>query len=76
MVPVPLSYRGEELNKTYIIDLLIESEIIVEIKAIDGILPIHEAQILSYLKLAHKRMGLLINFNVRLLKEGFKRFVN
>lgn len=76
MVPVPLSYRGEELNKTYIIDLLIENEIIVEIKSIDGILPVHEAQILSYLKLTHKRMGLLINFNVKLLKQGFRRFVN
>lgn len=76
MVPVPLCYRGEELNKTYIIDLLIENEIIVEVKAIDGLLPIHEAQVISYLKLAHKRMGLLINFNVKLLKEGFRRFVN
>lgn len=76
MVPVPLVYRGEELNKTYIIDLLIEGEIILEIKSIDGILPIHEAQIISYLKLANKRLGLLINFNVRLLKEGFRRFAN
>lgn len=76
MVPVPLCYRGEELNKTYIIDLLIENEIIAEVKAIDGLLPIHEAQVISYLKLAHKRMGLLINFNVKLLKEGFRRFVN
>jgi len=76
MVPVPLIYRGEELNKTYIIDLLIEGEIILEIKSMDGILPIHEAQILSYLKLANKRLGLLINFNVKLLKEGVRRFVN
>ena len=76
MVPVPLIYRGEELNKTYIIDLLIESEIVLEIKSMDGILPIHEAQILSYLKLANKRLGLLINFNVKLLKEGVRRFVN
>ena len=76
MVPVPLIYRDEELNKTYIIDLLIEGEIILEIKSMDGILPIHEAQILSYLKLANKRLGLLINFNVKLLKEGVRRFVN
>jgi len=74
-VPVPLIYRGEELNKTYVIDLLIEGEIILEIKSMDGILPIHEAQILSYLKLANKRLGLLINFNVKLLKEGVRRFV-
>jgi GxxExxY protein len=76
MVPVPLTYRGEELNKTYIIDLLVQDNIILEIKAMDGILPIHEAQVLSYLKLANKRLGLLINFNVKLLKEGVRRFVN
>jgi GxxExxY protein len=76
MVPVPLIYRGEELNKTFVIDLLIEGEIILEIKSMDGILPIHEAQILSYLKLANKRLGLRINFNVKLLKEGVRRFAN
>ena len=76
MVPVPLIYRGEELNKTYIIDLLIEEEIILEIKLMAGILPIHEAQIISYLKLSNKRLGLLINFNVKLLKDGFRRFIN
>ena len=76
MVQVPLTYRGEDLHKTYIIDLLVQDEIILEIKAMDGILPIHEAQVLSYLKLANKRLGLLINFNVKLLKEGVRRFVN
>ena len=76
MVPVHLTYRGEELNKIYVIDLLIEDEIILEIKSIEGILPIHEAQILSYLRLANKRLGLLVNFNVKLIKDGFRRFVN
>jgi GxxExxY protein len=76
MVPVPLCYKGEPLNKDYIIDVLVECEIIVELKASDGILPIHEAQIISYLKLANKRLGLLINFNTPMLKDGFKRFVN
>jgi GxxExxY protein len=76
MVPIPLHYRGQVLNKDYVIDLLIEKEIIIELKAIDGLLPIHEAQIISYLKLANKRLGLLINFNVPLLKLGFKRFIN
>lgn len=76
MVPVPLVYHETILNKEYIIDLLIEDEIILELKSVDGILPVHEAQIISYLKLADKRMGFLINFNVVLLKQGFKRFVN
>ena len=56
--------------------MLVENEIIVELKAIEGILKVHEAQIISYLKLANKRLGFLINFNVPLLKLGFKRYVN
>lgn len=76
MVQVPLCYRGHILHKDYVIDLLVEKEIIVELKAIEGLLPIHDAQIISYLKLANKRLGLLINFNVPLLKNGFKRFAN
>jgi GxxExxY protein len=76
MVPIPLIYKGYALNKDYIIDLLVEEEIILELKAVEGILPVHEAQIISYLKLADKRLGFLINFNVPLLKDGFKRFVN
>jgi len=74
-VPVPLSYKGEVLNKEYVIDLLVENEIVIELKAVDGILPVHEAQLLSYLKLANKRLGYLINFNVPLLKKGIKRFL-
>lgn len=76
MVPLPLCYKGALLDKNYIIDLLIEKEIVVELKSIECLLPIHEAQIISYLKLANKRLGLLINFNVPLLKHGFKRFLN
>lgn len=75
MVPVPLYYKGEMLNKDYVIDILVESEIILELKSIEGILPVHEAQLISYLKLANKHLGFLINFNVPLLKQGFKRFV-
>ena len=75
-VPVPLFYKSEPLNKDYIIDLLVENEIIIELKAVEGLLPVHEAQILSYLKLANKRLGFLINFNVPLIKLGFKRYVN
>jgi len=76
MVPVPLQYKGEILNKDYVIDILVENEIILELKAIENILPVHEAQIISYLKLADKRLGFLINFNVPLLKQGFSRYVN
>jgi GxxExxY protein len=75
-VPVTLHYKGESLNKDYIIDMLVENEIILELKAIEGILKVHQAQVISYLKLANKRLGFLINFNVPLLKLGFKRFVN
>jgi GxxExxY protein len=76
MVPVQLHYKGTPINKDYIIDILVEDEIILELKSIDGLLKIHEAQILSYLKLTNRRLGFLINFNVPLLKHGFRRFVN
>ncbi len=76
MVPISLCYKGESLNKDYVIDILVEDEIVLELKAVDGILRVHEAQIISYLKLADKRLGFLINFNVPLLKQGFKRYVN
>jgi GxxExxY protein len=76
MVPVQLHYKQTPLNKEYIIDILVEDEIILELKSIDGLLQIHEAQILSYLRLTNKRLGFLINFNVPLLKQGFRRFVN
>lgn len=76
LVPISLCYKGESLNKDYIMDMLVEEEIILELKAVEGILPVHEAQPISYLKLANKRLGFLINFNVPLLKNGFKRFVN
>lgn len=75
-IPVPLFYKGEDLNKNYRIDILVEKEIIIELKAVEYILPVHEAQIISHLKLTDKRLGFLINFNVPLLKEGFRRFVN
>ena len=76
LVVIPLKYRGQLINKDYVIDLLVEGEIIVELKAIECLLPVHEAQIISYLRLADKCIGLLINFNVPLLKQSFRRFVN
>ncbi len=75
-IKVPLHYLGEPLAKDYYIDILVQDEIIIELKTVDQILSVHEAQILSYLKLSGKRIGLLINFKVKLLKQGFKRFVN
>ena len=73
---IPLVYKGYELSKDYKIDILVENEIIIELKSVEIMLPVFEAQIISYLKLADKRLGFLINFNVPILKQGFKRFVN
>ena len=75
-VSIPLIYRGVELSKDFRIDILVENEIVLEIKSLESLLPVHEAQIISYLKLANKRLGFLVNFNSALLKHGFKRFVN
>lgn len=75
-VGIPLQFKGFDLSKEYKIDILVENEIILELKSVDAILPVHKAQIISYLKLADKRMGFLINFNVPVIKNGFKRFVN
>jgi len=66
-------YRSVRIDCGYRIDLLVEDTIIVELKAVDKLLPIHEAQLMSYLKLSGRRLGLLINFNVKLLKDGIKR---
>jgi GxxExxY protein len=73
---LPVVYKKVKLDCGYRLDLLVEDEIIVEIKAIEKLLPIHEAQPLSYLRLARKRVGLLMNFHVPVLKDGLKRIVN
>lgn len=75
-VRIKLIYKGYDTGKYYHIDLLVNNEIIVEAKSVDKIHPIHEAQIISHLKLTEKRLGYLVNFNATRLKEGFKRFVN
>ena len=72
-VALPLSYKGLLLDCGYRIDLIVEQEIVVELKAIDKILPVHEAQLLTYLKMSGKRVGLLINFNNPLLAQGIIR---
>ena len=75
-VPLPVHYDGIRLDAGYKIDLLVEDRVIVELKAVDALHPLHEAQLLSYLKLSGKKLGLLINFNVRMLKNGIKRIAN
>jgi GxxExxY protein len=74
-VPLPLIYKGLQLDCKYQIDLLVEEEVVVELKAIEKVLPVHEAQLLTYMKLAHKTVGLLINFNVPVLRNGIIRRV-
>src|SRR5574341_219814 len=75
-LPLPLEYKGVKLDCGYRIDLLIEDAVIIEVKSVESLEPIHEAQLLSYLRLADCKVGLLINFNVKLLKHGIKRLVN
>ncbi len=75
-VALPVRYKGVTLDCGYRMDLLVDDLVIVEIKAVESLSPIHEAQLLTYLKLAEKSVGLLINFNVPVLKQGLKRIVN
>ena len=74
-VAIPLVYDGEEVDVAFRVDILVEGKLLVELKAVERILPIHEAQIITYLKITGQRLGLLINFNVPLIKEGIKRIV-
>ena len=73
---LPVTYRGARLDCGYRLDLLVENKIVVELKSVEKLAPIHEAQLLSYLKLSGCKLGLLINFNVHMLKDGIKRLVN
>jgi GxxExxY protein len=75
-VAMPVAYKGAQLDCGYRLDVVLADEIIVELKAVESIAPIHEAQILSYLRISGKPLGYLINFNVRLLKNGIHRFAN
>jgi GxxExxY protein len=72
---IPISYKGIKLDAGYRLDLVVEEQVIVEIKAVSEVLPVHEAQLLSYLKQVGGGRGLLINFNVKLLKNGLRRLV-
>ena len=75
-VPVPVFYRGVQLDVGYRIDLVVERLVLVDLKAVKALHPIHEAQLLSYLKLADLRLGFIINFHVLHLRDGIKRMVN
>ncbi|MDO4164380.1 MAG: GxxExxY protein [Bacteroides sp.] len=75
-IQLPLFYKGEKLEKEFRIDLLVEDEIIVELKAVEELKDIHEVQLMTYLKLSNKKLGLLINFNVPVLTKGVRRRIN
>jgi GxxExxY protein len=75
-VPLPVEYKGQALECGYRLDLLVDNLVIVELKSVEGIIPIHEAQLLTYLRLRNLWLGLLINFNVPILKNGIRRIVN
>lgn len=72
---LPVNYKDITLEEGYRIDFLVEDELIIELKSVEEILPVHQAQVLSYMKLSGKNAGLILNFNVQLLKDGIKRMV-
>ena len=74
--PLPVSYKGTCLESGYKLDLLVANQVIVELKAVEEVLPIHKAQLLTYLKVGNKKAGLLLNFNVANLQDGIVRMVN
>jgi GxxExxY protein len=75
-VPLPITYKGIRLEQGYRIDMLVEEAVVVEVKTALGLHPVHEAQLLTHLKLSGHRLGLLLNFYVPLMRDGIKRMVN
>jgi GxxExxY protein len=73
---LPVLYKGRELNVGFRIDLMVNQLVVVELKAVQQLEKIHEAQLLTYLRMANKKVGLLMNFNVPIMKQGIRRFVN
>ncbi len=73
---LPITYKNNQIDSGYRIDLFVDNQLIVELKSVDRILPIHEAQLLSYLRMSNLKIGLLLNFNVTRLKYGIKRLAN
>ena len=72
--PVPVIYKERKLDYGYRIDILVEDVVLIELKSVDAFNPVHEAQILNYMKFSEKRIGLLINFNVTMLRNGIRRY--
>ena len=75
-LPLPVEYKGVKLDCGYRLDLLVENAVVIECKSVESLAPIHDAQMLTYLKLGNWQVGLLINFNVVILKDGIRRIVN
>jgi GxxExxY protein len=75
-VPLPVEYRGLQLGCGYRLDIVVERSLIIEVKAVSKVLPIHRAQVLTYLKLTHLHLALLINFNVEVLCSGVSRIID
>lgn len=75
-VPLPIVYKGKTLDKVFYLDILVDDEVVLELKSVETTLPVHEVQLVTYLKLSDKRLGLLLNFNVEVMKAGIKRKVN
>ncbi|PYP85398.1 MAG: GxxExxY protein [Candidatus Angelobacter sp. Gp1-AA117] len=75
-VPIPVQYHSVRIDVGYKMDIVVEGMVVIELKAVEKLVPVFDAQLLSYLKLSNKRLGLLINFHVLRLKDGFKRIVN
>lgn len=75
-VPMPITYKGIKLDHGYRMDILTENKLVIEIISVDTITPVHEAQLLTYLKLGNYRLGLILNFHVHVMKNGIKRMVN
>ena len=75
-VSLPVSYRGVKLDCGYRMDIVVDDRVIVEVKTVERLIAVHEAQLLSYLKMADKRVGLLLNFHTAILRNGIKRMVN
>jgi GxxExxY protein len=74
-VPLPVVYKGRRMNVGYRMDLVVDDQLVVEVKSVESLGPIHRAQLLTYLRLSGLRTGLLLNFNVELLRDGIERFV-
>ena len=74
--PLPIFYKGRQLNSAYRLDLLVEDKVIVELKTVESLTGLHKAQLLTYLKLAKLRYGLLLNFNVSMMRQGIVRMLN